>query len=392
MYDVIIVGAGPAGLMSGIVLSKSNLKVLIIEKNNTAAKKLMVTGNGRCNFTNLKDNEKFLDEVDYNKKYLYSAINLFGPSDIYNFFSKEIKLKEERDNRIFPLSDKSIDVLEVLMNKLKYDINYNESILDIEVLDNYIKVITSKGEYKTKKIIFGVGGASYPHTGSNGDIINIAKKLNHPIVEFFPAEVGIKLLDKHKIPGISISDVVVKAGKIKKSGFLLFTHLGLSGEAIMKISEFVYLNKNEFIDIDFLPMYDINELKNYILSYREKNISSVLAQLFMKNFGLYLLNLINIDDMKIKQLNLKDIDRLINLIKECRYKVDCVDKLALAYVTGGGISLKQVNTKSFESKIHSGVYFVGECLDIHGPIGGYNITLALSTGYSAGVDIINKIK
>lgn len=390
MYDVIIVGTGPAGLMSGVTLSKSNLNVLVLEKNKTVASKLLITGNGRCNFTNLKENRNFIDEVSYNKKYLYSTINLFGPREVYEFFAKDVKLKEEFDNRVFPVTDKSSDILNSLMKRFKYSINYNEEVIEVKKTSKYIEVITSKNSYKCSNLIIATGGASYVHTGSSGDHMNFAKMLSQPTIDLFPAEVGIKLANVPKLYGTSISNVIVKAGNVKKEGFLLYTHLGLSGEAIMKISEFIYLNKNKTIEIDLLPNISLDELNELFKEYRDSDIVTLLTKFFPKKFSKYLLEISNIESNKIKQINHKDIILLINKIKSLSYEVLNVDSLKHAYVTGGGIDLKFINTKNFESKINEDIYFVGECLDIHGPIGGYNITLALSTGYSAAFDILNK--
>lgn len=389
MKDVIIIGTGPAGLMAAAKLSETKKDVLILEKQKTPGNKLLITGNSRCNLTNLKPYKEFLDQIDYNKKYLYSAINLFGPNDIYDYFNQRVKLKEEKDNRIFPVSNKASDILDFLLSKNKYPIYYGQEVINIIKHDNSIEVITSDNSYKTKNLIIAVGGASYKNTGSTGDILKFAKNLNHPVVDLFPAEVGITLKEKHNIPGLSIENVEVKINKIKKTGFLIYTHLGISGEAVMKISEHVYLNKSKNIEIDFLPNLTNDSLKEEILSEREKNISTMLSVYFMKNFSKYILNKCNVEDKKVKQLNIKQIDDIVNFIKGCIYEVKAVDKLDFAYVTGGGINLNHINTKTFESKIHENIYFAGECLDIHGPVGGYNITLALSTGYCAATDIIN---
>ena len=167
MYDVIIVGAGPAGLMCANQIK--NKKVLIIEKNTIAGAKLLLTGGGRCNLTNLKDNKAFLDNIDYNKKYLYSTISSFGPFDIYNFFNSKVPLQEESDNRIFPKSNKAKDIVSCLIEDISHLINYNEKVLKIEYNENKIKVITSKGEYLTTNLVIACGGSSFPKTGSDTD-------------------------------------------------------------------------------------------------------------------------------------------------------------------------------------------------------------------------------
>lgn len=389
MYDVIIIGSGPAGLMAGTQLQ--NKKVLLLEKNNNPGVKLLLTGGGRCNLTNLKNSNEFLNNINYNKKYLYSAINKFGPYDIYNYFiNNGVKLKEEEENKIFPISNKASDILNTLVENNKNTIfRYNEQVINIQLKDNYKEVITNKNIYQTKNIIIATGGSSYKHTGSTGDNLKFAKLLNQPVVNIFPAEVGIILKDKLDLAGTSLNNVEIKYINYKKSGNLIFTHKGLSGTSIMKMSEFIYLNNEKIITIDFLPDTNEEELINMINNYdREKEILSFMNTLFSKKLSIYLINRSNINiKVKIKQLVKQDIVNIINIIKQCSFDVQKVDDINNAYVTGGGIDLNYVDTTTMESKINKGIYFVGESLDIHGPIGGYNITLALSTGFLAGTSI-----
>ncbi len=305
MYGCVVVGAGPAGLMAAIQASQ-NHKILLIEKNATPGKKLLLTGSGRCNVTNLKNNNDFLHEVDYNKKYLYSTINIFGPHDIYEYFSiNKIILKEEKDNRIFPASNKSSDILTALLkNTQKVEFKYNENVLNI--LDGKLKtVITNKAEYLTKNIIIATGGSSFKSTGSAGDNMKFAKKLNQPTVPLSPAEVGIILKEETNLAGTSFDNIEVKIKNKSSIGNLVFTHSGLGGEAIMKISEHIYKNSEKEIFIDFLPSMGVDELKNKIKNYdSEKQLISFLSDLFSKKFSLYLANKLDLNK-KIKSLNNK---------------------------------------------------------------------------------------
>lgn len=387
MYDCIVIGAGPAGLMAAIEASK-NHKTLLIEKNAAAGKKLLLTGGRRCNVTNLKSNDDFLHEINYNIKYLYSTINKFGPNDVHEYFIRnKIVLKEEKDNRIFPASNKSIDILNALLtNTKKVEFKYNENVLNI-INDPVKKVITNKNSYITKNIIIATGGSSFKRTGSTGDNIKFAKILNQPVIPLFPAEVGIILEEKNDLAGTSFENVEVKINNKSAIGNLIFTHFGLSGEAIMKISEYIYKDLKKEVIIDFLPNVEINELKTEIQNFnREKEVVSFLNTMFSKRFSLYLINKLKINK-KMKSLNNKEIDRIVNIIKSFLFKVKRTENLERAYVTGGGVDMKYINSQTMESKINKGIYFVGEALDVHGPIGGYNITLALSTGYTAGTSI-----
>ena len=390
MWDCIIIGAGPSGLMTGIEASKNN-KVLIIEKNAKPGRKLLLTGNGRCNITNLKENNAFIESVNYNKKYLYSTIYNFGPREIYNYFTEnKVMLKEEDDNKIFPVSDKASDILNALLkNTNNLTINYNESVTNIIKNDEYYEVITNKSSYQARNLVIATGGTSYKNTGSTGDHINFAKMLNQPYVPLFPAEVGIITKEKLNIPGTSFNDVKVKYLKYKTRGKLMFTHKGLSGSAIMLLSEHIYKNEEKTIYIDFLPNKTIDELLDEINNTnKEKDLLSFLNNYFTKRFSTYLIEKLSFpSNIKIKNLNKKDLEKLIDKIKNSSYEVESVDDINNAYVTGGGIDLKYINTKTFASTINKNLYFVGEALDFHGPIGGYNLTIALSTGYSAGISI-----
>ncbi|MDD2238276.1 MAG: aminoacetone oxidase family FAD-binding enzyme [Bacilli bacterium] len=387
MFDCIIIGAGPAGLMAAIKSSQNN-KVLLIDKNSKPGKKLLLTGGGRCNLTNLKTNNEFLNEVNYNKKYLYSAINIFGPNEIYNYFeTRNVPLKIEEDNKVFPESNQSVDVLNVLLNELKnVPQNYNETVLEIK--NAKIKeVVTNKNIYQTKNIIIATGGSSFKYTGSTGDNMKFAHMLKQPTIKLFPAETGVKLIEQTYLAGTSILEVTIYFENKKSTGNLMFTHLGLGGSAIMKLSEFIYKSSNKDIKIDLLPNFSKEELLTIINNYNsEKNITSLLNNYFTKKFSLYLVNKININK-RIKSLTKTEKEIIINILKELRFEIKEVNELETAYVTGGGIDLKYINSMTMESTINRGIYFIGEALDTHGPIGGYNITLALSTGYLAGLSI-----
>lgn len=318
-YDVIIIGGGVAGLMCANHLRKH--KILVIEKNKLGTK-LLLTGGGRCNITSYVDNDQFLNNI-YNKKYMYSAINLFGPMDVYNYFS-EIGLKRE-GVKVFPSSNSSSSVL----NRLK-DVNYvYETVKNIK--EN--KVFTDKNIYEAKKIVVAIGGHSYRHTGC-GDIYNFSTFLKQPITELYPVEGTLISPGTRELAGTTLEMVKIKAGKYRSSGTFLFTHLGFSGSSVMDICEHIAKNNIKEIEVDF---------SNNVYS---RKFSSYIKDEYVR-----------------------------------KYEVKCCD-INKSFVTGGGFDLKHINTKTFESKLNKNIYFIGECIDVHGPIGGYNITLALSSGYS----------
>ena len=292
MLDIIIIGSGPAGLMSAIISSKNN-KVLVLEKNNCSGKKLLITGGARCNVTNNKNNKDFLEQIDYNKKYLYSTLNTFGPKDIIKFFNENnVLLKEEKENQIFPVSNKSSDILNALLNKIDNNIiSYNEDVKEIIKKENHYEIITNKNTYLTKNVIVATGGSSYKNTGSTGDNIKFAKMLNQPVIKLFPAETSIITKEKNDLAGTSLEYVKVRLNKKITDGNLIFTHKGLSGTSIMKMSEHIYLSNEKIIYIDLNPLKTEEELKNELNNFdREKEIHTYLENYFTKKFSLYLLN------------------------------------------------------------------------------------------------------
>ncbi|MFI3260840.1 MAG: aminoacetone oxidase family FAD-binding enzyme [bacterium] len=378
--DVIIIGAGPAGMMCANVLENN---YLILEKNSTAGKKLLLTGGSRCNLTSNLAPGEFLEKITHNKKYLYSTINLFGPREIMGFFSK-IGLKEEENRKIFPKSNNSNDVLNELLKKIQNNILYNQSVVNVEKIEDYFKIETINNTYYSKKVVITCGGASFPQTGSTGDIKTIITKLHHDIVDFFPCETGIKIENKNIKKGLSITNAKVKYGKKTCEGPLMFTSSGLSGEVIMNISGEIYQKNIKKIYVDYLSSLSVEEIRNLVSSNQDKEVSGLFKGYLSKNMIDFLFIKEEFFHKKISKYSDKEISKMIMIIKEYEFDIKEVNDVKIAYVTGGGIDLKNVNTKTFESKIISGLYFAGECLDLHGPIGGFNITIALSTGYSVG--------
>lgn len=385
MYDVIIIGAGPAGLMCANNLDNDNF--IVLEKKERPLSKLLITGNGRCNLTNNKSNEEFLNIIDFNKKYLYSTISLFGPQEVYTYFSNFIKLKEEEDNKIFPYSNNSKDIYNVLINKIASKIKCNENVLSItKSLDIFI-IKTNNSIYKSKKIVISTGGASFPNTGSDGDHINFANSFNQDVVPLYPAETSIVLKNYNSsTSGISFDQVIVNVDKKKYAGNLMFTKNGLSGSSIMNSSGFISRENIKSININFLPNIDIEKV---LEDNVDKELVGAFKNILSKKFIYYLFSNKEFFHYKIKSISKKDINYITEELRNKSYEILKVSDLKTAYVTGGGVSLNGINTKTFESKVVDNLYFAGESLDIYGPIGGYNITLALSTGYSVATAINN---
>lgn len=394
MYDVIVIGAGPAGMMASITSAANNNKVLLIEKNASVGKKLALTGGTRCNLTNLKSINDFIKEIPVNNKMLYSTLNKFGPQDIYDYFNKlGVSLKVEDNDRVFPVDNKATTVIEALYQELikyKVDINFNETVKEINNNNDYKIVVTDKDSYKTNKIIITTGGCSYPQTGSTGDGYKLAKMLNQEVTKLYPAETF--LITKESIPlaGLTLDDVLISLNKKQVNGSLLFTHVGLSGPAIFKISEEVYKqlqdNKYVSINIDLIPNYTLEELLIYLNEYdQKKEIISFVREYLPKRLADYITNDMG-TNAKIGTISKIKKQLLIENIKNFKIDIKATGTIEQSFVTGGGIDIKNINPKTMESTINKGIYFAGEILDIHGHTGGYNITIALSTGYVAGMN------
>lgn len=391
MYDVIIIGGGPAGMMASIMASR-NKKVLLIEKNNKLGKKLELTGGGRCNLTNLKDVNDFIKGIPVNNKFLYSVLNQFGPKEIYDYFTNlGVPLVVEDNDRVFPKDNKSRSIIEALHQQMiKQDviINYNEQVLSVEGIENYYKVVTNNNTYQTKKVIITTGGCSYPETGSTGDGYKIAKTMNQEVTPLYPAETFLIYKNNLPLAGITLEKVILKYNKKNIKGSLLFTHTGLSGPVIFKISEDVYKqlqnNKYTTIEIDLTPDNSLNELLEKLIKFdQKKEMVSFVKEFLPKRLAEYVCK----EEIGIKIGAMANLNKqkIVSELKNYKIEIKGTGSIEHAIVTGGGINLKNINPKTMESTINKNIYFAGEILDIHGHTGGYNITIALSTGYAAGM-------
>ena len=392
MYDVIVIGAGPAGIMAGIKASSNGRSVLLIEKNDNIGKKLLLTGGTRCNLTNLKSTNDFINQIPVNNKTLYSCLSTFGPNEIYQYFEGlGVKLKVEDNDRVFPQSNKASTITEALYKELvknNVTIHFNESVNNIHINSGIKKISTNKDIYESKNVIIATGGASYPHTGSTGDGYKIAEMLKQPITKLYPAETFLISKKEYPLAGTTLDNVNVTINKKTVDGSLLFTHKGLSGPAIFKISEEVYKSldkdKKAVITIDLIPQYSIEELLSKLNKYDpKKTVKSFFKQYLSKRLTDYMID----GDRLTATISNNDKSKLIQSIKEFEADIKTTGTIEQSFVTGGGIDIKCINPKTMESTINKGIYFVGEVIDIHGHTGGYNITIALSTGYAAGNDI-----
>ncbi|QVK19080.1 NAD(P)/FAD-dependent oxidoreductase [Mycoplasmatota bacterium] len=411
MFDVIIIGAGPSGMMCAIRASQNGKKVLLLERNTEIGKKMRLTGGGRCNITNLKDVKQFINSLPVkNGRFLYSALNQFDSQDIYHYFEQlGVPLKIEKDDKVFPQSNQSLDFILALKKQLDLYhviVKCDTEVTNIEFLPDYKRVQTTKDEYIAPNVVIATGGKSYPHTGSTGFGYDIAKKLNHTLIDLFPTESPLishdPLIHSKELQGLSFSDVTLslvdEEQRVIKShtSDLIITHFGLSGPAALKLSQFVYHylkdHRKASIQIDFLPEFSLEDLIQLIKKKRnnepQKNLKTIIKDLLPNRLLDYLFKTQGISEqLKMADISNKLINQITNFIKKFTIKVHEVKPLQAAFVTGGGISLKEINPKTMESKLIPGLYFIGEVLDLHGYTGGYNMTIALTTGHSAGMSI-----
>ncbi|KYD04181.1 NAD(P)/FAD-dependent oxidoreductase [Bacillus atrophaeus] len=410
-YDVIVIGGGPSGLMAAIAAGEQGASVLLIDKGNKLGRKLAISGGGRCNVTNRLPVEELIKHIPGNGRFLYSAFSEFNNEDIIAFFEKlGIQLKEEDHGRMFPVTDKAQSVVDALLDRLKQlgvTIRTNEKIKTVSYENGRAAgIITNNDEViHARAVIIAVGGKSVPHTGSTGDGYAWAEAAGHTITELFPTEVPVTsaepFIKQKTLQGLSLRDVGVsvlnKRGKpvVTHVMDMLFTHFGLSGPAILRCSQFVVkeLRKQPEVQlrIDLYP--HTNEEELFQKMHRElkeapkKAIKNVLKPWMQERYLLFLLEKNSIDP----QISFSELpkENFRAFIKDCKqFTVTANGTLSIdkAFVTGGGVSVKEIDPKKLASKKMDGLYFCGEILDIHGYTGGYNITSALVTGRLAGVN------
>ena len=403
MAKVIVVGAGPAGIMASLSDSKNN-EVTLIERNNEIGKKLRLTGGGRCNITNNRDIEEFFDKIVTNKKFLYSALYTFSNTTLLEYFSNNsLEYKVEYDQKVFTKSDKADEVIEIFKRDLmKNDVKvlYNTKVNDFIIEDETIKgIITEEGKkIYADSVIVTTGGKSYPTTGSDGSMYDILQKYGHTINPLYPALIPLVTKEGFikNLQGVSMKEVIIsttiKKKKVQRQGDMIFTHFGISGPGVLKFSSYInkILKEKEVeIKLDFLPETSKDELSKIIRSNSNKSLLNNLKAYLPQNFVKEILNILNLSEVKISELKKEDELKLIEYIKEMPLTVEDTITIKAAMVTSGGISVKEINASTMESKKIKNLFFAGEVIDIDAETGGYNLQMAFSTGYLAGSSIRN---
>lgn len=400
MARVIIVGGGPAGIMAALSAAKNN-EVILIEKNKEIGMKLRLTGGGRCNITNNRDIEEFFDKIVNNNKFLYSALYTFSNYSLLEYLSsKGLEYKVELDEKVYTKSDKADEVIDLLKNDLRnndVNIKYNTTITDLIIEDNVIKgVITSYGEkILGDKIIITTGGKSFPNTGSDGTMYSVLEKYGHTITPIYAALIPLVIKEEFvkKLQGVSIKDVVVSAKikkkKIEKSGDMLFTHFGISGPAVLKLSSYVNkaLTEGEVeITLDFLKDKSKEEISKIMRSNTNKTVFNNLKGVLPQNFLKVVFEILGLSEIKASDLKKEDEYKVIEYMKEMKLTARETLTIKAAQVTSGGVKVKEINASTMESKLIKNLYFAGEVIDVDAETGGYNLQIAFSTGYLAGMD------
>ncbi|WP_159583680.1 NAD(P)/FAD-dependent oxidoreductase [Streptococcus halichoeri] len=384
-YDTIIIGGGPAGMMACIAASSYGDKTLLIEKNRRLGKKLAGTGGGRCNVTNSGSLEDLIAGIPGNGRFLYSVFSQFDNHDIIAFFEDNgVQLKEEDHGRMFPTSDKSKTIIEALQSKiteLNGQVLTNSEVVSVKKQeDDLFLVRTAKQRFHCSKLIVTTGGKSYPSTGSTGFGHDIARHFKLEVTELEAAESPLLTDFPHKaLQGISFTDVTLSCKQHHITHDLLFTHFGLSGPAALRLSSFV--SGGEIAQLDMLPQLSYDDLAAYLVKHRDKSIKNALKGLVPERVAEFIASAY---PDKVKQLTKHQERALQDKLKALAIPITGKMSLAKSFVTKGGVSLKEINPKTLESKQVPGLYFAGEVLDINAHTGGFNITAALCSGWVAG--------
>ena len=432
--NVIVIGGGPAGMIAAIASAENGNNVILLEKKERLGRKLLITGKGRCNITSSLPIEEFIQNIPGNGQFLYSAFKNYTNNDIINFLNEEgLEVKEERGNRIFPVTDKSLDVLKCFTKKLKelnVKIENNMKVTEIVPRDEdgklKVKVVKNKENtsvnlnecytkeknnirtFETDKVILATGGKSYPLTGSTGDGYELVRKLGHTVTKIRPSLVPLEAFEQNMckdLQGLSLRNVNIELKNKENNkiiyqdfGEMLFTHFGVSGPTILSGSahlvrykniDELLKNKKIVLNIDFKPALSEEKLDERILrdfvEFKNKQFKNSLDKLLPQKLIPVIIERSGINpNKKVNEINKKERHRLVNLLKNFEVTIRGFRPIDEAIVTSGGINIKEINPKTMESKLVDGLYFAGEIIDVDAYTGGFNLQIAYSTGYTAG--------
>lgn len=423
--NVVVIGGGPAGMMAAIASAEQGNYVILIEKMSSLGRKLLITGKGRCNITSSLDMNEFIKNTPGNGRFLFSCYQEFTNQDIIDFLKKQgLDVKEERGNRIFPVTDKSLDVLKAFTKRLKelnISIKYNTSVEEILVEDNKVigvkindKELSKDARnaenkiIKADKVVLATGGKSYPLTGSTGDGYELAKKLGHTITAIKPSLVPLETHNKkvcQEMQGLSLRNVKIQLKDVEKNkviyeeqGEMLFTHFGVSGPTILSSSahlvrykniEEKFAEKKIVLSIDFKPALTEEKLDARLLrdfdKQKNKQYKNSLDELLPQKLIPIVVERSKINsNKKVNEITKEERRNLVKLLKHFELEIKQFRPIDEAIITSGGVSIKEINPKTMASKLVEGLYFAGEIIDVDSYTGGFNLQIAYSTGYVAG--------
>ena len=414
IWDVVVIGGGPAGMMAAIKASENGARVILIEKNDSLGRKLLITGGGRCNVTNSEfDNRKLLEKFKGNSKFLFSAFSEYSVKETLEFFhSNHMETKVENDLRTFPVSNKAETVWNVLVENLKknkVEIISNSPVVEIIKEENKVSGVKlqNKKIILGKSIIIATGGTSRPETGSTGDAYKWLRDLGHTIIEPTPSLVPVAIKDKwiKRLAGVSLPSgkITLYQNETKQGvarGKILFTHVGLSGPAILNISKDIgeLLKYGEVeLSLDLLPAEDYStlntRLQELFKEHDKKNFKNALSNIIPSALTPIIIELALIKpDTKCHSITREDRLKLVHLLKDVRLKVDKLLGVEKAVITSGGVILEEVDFKTCSSRLYPNLYLVGDILNIDRPSGGYSLQICWTTGFVAGNSASSQIK
>ena len=397
---VCVIGGGAAGMMAAGTALMHGADVTIFEQNKILGKKLAITGKGRCNITNASDIEPFLQNVTKNSRFLYSALNTLSPYETIEFFEGlGVKVKIERGNRVFPVSDKAKDVVSALESYSAASTIIHEKVRSIVPLPGGGFIINGSNDHYYDKIIIATGGKSYPLTGSDGSGYKLAIKLGHTVSELIPSLIPICSPSDmcSKMQGLSLKNVGIKIidenGKALYNDFgeMMFTHFGVTGPVILSASSHIRNHdiSSLTLSIDLKPALNEEMLDARLISdfkkYSNKDFINSLSDLLPSKMIPCFVRYTNIDEhKKINSITKEERSTILKALKCFNIPLSALRPIEEAIITSGGVSVKEIDPKTMQSKITPGVYFAGEVIDIDAYTGGYNLQIAFSTGYLAG--------
>lgn len=405
MKKVIVIGGGASGMMAAAIAAREGNSVILFERNEKLGKKLYITGKGRCNITNASEIDRIIDNIPGNGNFLYSALYTFSNDDLMSFMEDlGVKLKVERGNRVFPNSDKSSDVIKAFERYLirnNVEIRLNSKVDDIIIMDGIVKgVICQNKEIPCDSLIVSTGGKSYPLTGSSGDGYIFAQKAGHKIKKIRPSLVPLVSEESwvKELQGLSLKNISIKVSHkdkiiFEEFGEMIFTHFGVSGPVILSASRYMIdsLPGKIKLSINLKPSLSFEQLdkrlQNDFEKYSRKQYKNSLDDLLPKKMIPVIVGLSGIDgDKEVHQITREERQGLVKLLRELTLTIIDTRPIDEAIITAGGVSVKEIDPSTMESKLIKGLYFTGEVIDVDGLTGGFNLQIAFSTGYCAGLN------